>query len=32
MMNAEGLVTGPVLSSEPFPNEQAESHTGEKQP
>ena len=31
MMNAEGLATGPVLSSEPFPNEQAETPTGHKQ-
>lgn len=30
MMNAEGLVTGPVLSSEPFPNEQTEPATETK--
>ncbi|MFP4375266.1 MAG: MarR family winged helix-turn-helix transcriptional regulator [Spirochaetaceae bacterium] len=30
MMNAEGLATGPVLSNEPFPNEQAETTTGHK--
>lgn len=31
MMNAEGLATGPVLTGEPFPNEQAETHTGREQ-
>ena len=28
MMNAERLITGPVLSSEPFPNEQTEPAAG----
>jgi DNA-binding MarR family transcriptional regulator len=31
MMNAESLATGPVLSSEPFPNEQAETASGHTQ-